>query len=356
MLRNRYERNPNSNESVRVFDSSSKKLLTELATLYGDSQAIEDLKRSNFEKEPQAPEDRLIGLYNLNLSMFRELSWRGSVLLEPSEKDKEDETLFSRPTMSLQIKWTHSETRKDTIVSELISVQIPTIGISLVDNSNRLESTTEVTYLGTRDVVATYVHFGDGRKTYKLSIRDVGMDNPYPDAHYRSVMAPTSRHVRKKKTESHQPWLSVYVDQMPPLYPATCFNVIHVSIGDMSLTLDSEWIYAVISFLDRLRLSVGSKRKMIGDNSTITSSRAITRVVTEDMRTEYVLFERENFDRISQTQRLSLTSSRHFNPVPPRISFSYHLRLIVEYYEILKARSNTGTKDFVTVSRVRRTS
>ena len=66
-----YERNPNSNESVRVFDSSSKKLLTELATLYGDSQAIEDLKRSNFEKEPQAPEDRLIGLYNLNLSMFR---------------------------------------------------------------------------------------------------------------------------------------------------------------------------------------------------------------------------------------------------------------------------------------------
>ena len=128
--------------------------------------------------------------------------------------------------------------------------------------------------------------FGDGRKTYKLSIRDVGMDNPYPDAHYRSVMSPTSRHVREK-TENPQPWLSVYVDQMPPLYPATCFNVIHVSIGDMSLTLDSEWIYAVISFLDRLRLSVGSKRKMIGENSTITSSRAITRVVTEDMRTEY---------------------------------------------------------------------
>ena len=158
MLRNRYERNPNSNESVRVFDSSSKKLLTELATLYGDSQAIEDLKRSNFEKEPQAPEDRLIGLYNLNLSMFRDLSWRGSVLLEPSE-EQDDKHLSSRPTMSLQIKWTHSETRKDTIVSELISVQIPTIGISLVDNSNRLESTTEVTYLGTRDVVATYVVF-----------------------------------------------------------------------------------------------------------------------------------------------------------------------------------------------------
>jgi hypothetical protein len=226
--------------------------------------------------------------------MLRDLSWTGSILLEDESSDEESKQNFSsRPTMNIQIKWTHSETRKDMLVSEFISINMPTIGISLVDNSSNgsvtnVDLTREVTYVGMRDLVATYVHFGDGRKTYKLSVQDLGVDNPFENTHYPSVVSPTQqKRGAEKNKENTPPWLSVYVDQMPPLYPATCFNVIHVSIGDMSLTLDSEWIYAVISFLDRLRLSVGSSRKMIVENSTMTSSSAVTRVVTEDMRTEY---------------------------------------------------------------------
>eukprot|EP00939_MAST-03C_sp_MAST-3C-sp1_P002316 g2316.t1 len=251
-----YRRNHASSESVRVFDESSRRFLSELASFYGDSLALAQLAKSNLEKEPLAPGDKLLGECVIDLDVSKDYLWKGSALLFDPGKHSKTKDL---PQILLKIKWTESEPDVGQMYHDIISVSIPGVGLSLIDSGSYLSSQVrEVAYFGLSNLDVHKAVFGDGREMLKINIGSFQIDNPLPDAHYRCVLSPrlheSEVHVESASAKTG-PWLSFVSDKMAPNVQngaRACFSVIHLSIGDFDFSVDSEWIFAIITLLDRL--------------------------------------------------------------------------------------------------------